>query len=65
MTKFVGLRAKTYNYLIDNSSEDKKAKCTKKCVIKRKLKFENYKNSLEITQFENKIKPLEKTNWHR
>ena len=62
MTKFVGLRAKTYNYLIDNSSEDKKAKSTKKCVIKRKLKFENYKNSLEITQFENKIKPLEKTN---
>ena len=25
MTKFVGLRAKTYSYLIDDSSEDKKA----------------------------------------
>ena len=24
MTKFVGLRAKTYGYLIDDSSEDKK-----------------------------------------
>ena len=23
MTKYVGLRAKTYNYLIDDSSEDK------------------------------------------
>ena len=44
MTKFVGLRAKTYSYLIDDGSEDKKAKSTKKCVIKRKLKFENYKN---------------------
>ena len=38
MTKFVGLRAKTYSYLIDDGSEDKKAKGTKKCVIKRKLK---------------------------
>ena len=41
-TKFVGLKAKTYSYLIDDNSEDKKAKRTKKCVIKRKLKFENY-----------------------
>ena len=37
--QFVGLRAKTYSYLIDDVSEDKKAKDTKKCVIKRKLKF--------------------------
>ena len=42
MTKFVRLRAKTYNYLIDDGSEDK-AKTTKTCVIKRKVKFENYK----------------------
>ena len=26
MTKFLGLRAKTYSYLIDDGSEDKKAK---------------------------------------
>ena len=26
MTKFVGLRAKTYSYLMDDGSEDKKAK---------------------------------------
>ena len=43
ITKFVGLRIKTYSYLIDDGSEDKKAKDTKKFVIKRKLKFENYK----------------------
>ena len=43
MTKFVGLRAKTCSYLIDDGSEDKKAKDTKKCIIK-KIKFENYKN---------------------
>ena len=37
--KFLGLRVKSYNYLIDDSSDDKKAKSTKKGVIKRKLKF--------------------------
>ena len=37
MTKFVGLRTKTYSYLIDDGSEDKKAKGTKKCVIKKNL----------------------------
>ena len=31
-----------------------------KSVIKRKLKFENYKNCLEATQLENKINYLEK-----
>ena len=60
MAKFVGLRAKTYMYLMDDNSEDKKAKSTKKCVIKRKLKFENYKNCLEETHLENKINHLEK-----
>ena len=38
----------------------KKEKGTKKCVIKRKLKFENYKNCLEATQLGNKINHLEK-----
>ena len=32
----------------------------KKCVIKRKLKFENNKNCLEATQLDSKIKYLEK-----
>ena len=31
MRKFVGLRAKTYSYLIDDSREDKKVKGTNKC----------------------------------
>ena len=35
MKEFVGLRAKTYSYLKDNNDEDKKAKGTKKCVIKK------------------------------
>ena len=55
MTKFVGLRVDMYSYLIDDDSEDKKAKETKTCVIKKKLKLENYKNCFEATQLENKI----------
>ena len=60
MKEFLGLRTKTYNYLIDDDSENKKAKDTKRCVIKRKLKFKNYKNCLEATQLENKINHPEK-----
>ena len=60
MTRFVVLRANTYSDLIDDVSEDKKAKGTNKCVIKRKLKFENYKNCLKAAQLENKKKHLEK-----
>ena len=60
MTKFFGLRAKTDSYLIDDGSEDKKARSTKKCVIKGKIKFENYKNYLEATQLDNKMIYLEK-----
>ena len=60
MTKFVGLRVKTYSYFTDDGSEDKKAKGTKKCVVKRKVKFENYKICLQATQFEKKINHLEK-----
>ena len=42
MTKFVGLRKKSYSYLIDDGREDKKAKGTKKCVIKRKRESLNF-----------------------
>ena len=50
MAKFVGLRAKTYSYLIDDGSKDKEGKGAKKCTMKKKLKFENYLNCLEVTQ---------------
>ena len=58
--EFIELKAKTFSYLIRNGSEYKKEKGIKKCVIKRKLKFENYKNCFEKTQLENKIHYLEK-----
>ena len=59
-TKFTRLRVKSCRYLIDDGSEDKKAKGTKMCVIKGKLRFENYENCSESTQPENKINHLEK-----
>ena len=46
MKEFVGLRAKTYAYLMDNDIEHKKAKGTKKCIIKRELLFKIYENCL-------------------
>ena len=60
MKEFVRLRTKTYSYLKDNTDEDKKAKGTKKCVIKRKLKFKDYRNCLEAARVEGKIKYLRK-----
>ena len=35
MKEFYALRAKTYSYLMDDNSEVKKSKRTKRCVIKR------------------------------
>ena len=52
MEEFIGLRPKSYSYLMDNGKVDKKAKGTKKCVIKRCLMFNNY---LECLKGKNKI----------
>ena len=46
ITEFVIIRPKTYSYLTDDSKEDKKAKGTKKCVIKKMIKFDDYKKCL-------------------
>ena len=46
ITEFVALRPKTYSYMTDEFLEMKKAKGTEKCVIKKMLKFEDYKKSL-------------------
>ena len=46
MKEFCALRAKTYAYLLDGDNEMKKAKGTKKCIIKCRLMFENYRESL-------------------
>ena len=44
MKEFCALRAKTYTYLMEDDSEMKKAKGVKRCVVKGRLMFENYKD---------------------
>ena len=46
MTEFVALRPKLYSYRTLNGAEDKKCKGIKKCVVKKTLAFDDYKNCL-------------------
>ena len=46
MTEFCALRAKAYAYKLDDDTEKKKAKGTKKCIVKREITFKNYTDSL-------------------
>ena len=46
ITEFITLRPKTYSYLTDDSKEDTKSKGTKKCVIKKMIKFDDYEKCL-------------------
>ena len=46
ITEFVTLRPKTYSFLTVDGKEDKRAKGTKKCIIKKMIKFNVYKKCL-------------------
>ena len=46
ITEFTALRPKAYSYKTDDLIQLKKAKGTKKCVLKKMLRFDDYKNSL-------------------
>ena len=46
MTEFVALRSKLYSYRILDGTCDKKCKGIKKCIVKKTLTFEDYKNCL-------------------
>ena len=46
ITEFVTLRPKIYSVLTDDGKDGKKAKGTKKCVIKKMIKFNDYKKCL-------------------
>ena len=46
MKEFCALKAKAYTYLMEDESKMKKAKGVKRCVVKRRLMFENYKDLL-------------------
>ena len=65
LTEFVALRPKTYSYLMDDNSESKKAKGTKKCVIKKILKFNDYKDCLLKNEIILKSQQRFKSETHR
>ena len=46
MTEFIALRAKAYAYITEDGSVHERAKGTKKCIIKREIMFEHYKDCL-------------------
>ena len=46
MTEFVALRPKLYSYRKLDGAEDRKCKRIKKCVVKKTLTFDDYKNCL-------------------
>ena len=59
MTEFVGLRARTYSYLIDDGSENKKRKKYKKVYYKKNLNLKKYVfiehiNKIALTSNDNK-----------
>ena len=68
MKELTALRTETYSYLTDNSYKNKKAKGTKKCFIKRKLHFEDYKcrslekNKTDVKSFRENYKEFIKCN---
>ena len=59
------MRAKTYWYLKDDDSETKKAKGTKKCIIKRKLMFKHYTDCLFNIKIILKSQQRFKSNHHK
>ena len=74
MTRFVALRAKMYAYRkIDKKVEEKRCKCTKKCVVGEGLTFDDYKTCLfdgetiyrEQMLFENKKNEVYTVNKHK
>ena len=46
MTEFCALGAKAYAYKLDDDTEMKKAKGTKKCIVKREITLKNYADAL-------------------
>ena len=46
ITEVIALRSKAYSCFDDDGNEHKKSKGTKRCVIKQKLMFQNFKNCL-------------------
>ena len=60
MKELVGLCPEIYSCLNDSDDECKKAKGTNNCVVKTKLKFQDYEKCLKASQIINTVNYLEK-----
>ena len=65
MTEFAALRPKIYSYLMDDGGSDEKTKGTKKCVIKRRLKLNGYKDCLLNNEIILKSQQIFKSEAHK
>ena len=65
MIEFCALRAKAYVYRWDDDTEKKKAKGTKKCIVKREITFKNYMDSLFNDEVTIKLQQRFRSNHHR
>ena len=63
--KFEGLTAKSYAYLMEDGGEHKKTKRTKKCVIKKEFRLENYKDALINDKIIIKLQQRFRNDYHR
>ena len=64
MSEFVALRSKMYSYKI-GSKDSKKCKGIKKCVVKKDIKFEDYKRCLMTGEMEYRSQLTFKSRLHR
>ena len=65
MIEFCALRAKAYSYRLDDDAENKKAKVTKKCIVKRELTFKNYVDCLFNGEVIKRSQQIFRSNHHR
>ena len=55
MTEFIGLRPKMYAYRKIGGEVKKPCKGTKKCVVKKRISFEDYKNCYETGRVQHRV----------
>ena len=60
MTESAALRKTKFSHLTNDNDENKKVKGTEKCVMKRKLKFEDQKQMLKSNPTRSGNKPSRK-----
>ena len=65
MIEFCALRAKAYSYRLDDDAENKKAKGTKKCIVKRELTCKNHEDCLFNGEVIKRSQQILRSNHHR